>query len=255
MATKKQAGNALVTAGDQVPAHLKDVIDSGDMRGSENVTSQDIQLPRLELAQALSAAVKKKDPDYIDGCEEGDFYNSLTRVSYGNEVYIVPVYFINEYLVWIDQDEGGGFRGSFETAREAEAEAQRVRDEENKKEVEVVKTAVHYCLLIDLESGTVEQVSVPMAKSKQRVNRKLNSLIQLAGGPRFSRVYQMTSVDATNANNQDYQNADIKMYGFVSQEVFNQAEEFYEMVKSMNVTTDYSDVSESDATPAEDAEY
>ena len=48
-------------------------------RGSEEVSSNDITLPRLQIIQDLSPQHKKNKPEYIDGAEVGDFFNSLMK--------------------------------------------------------------------------------------------------------------------------------------------------------------------------------
>ena len=58
----------------------------GAARGSENVTTDDMLIPRIELVQALSPARKKSDAAYIEGAEEGMLYNNVTRELYGESV-------------------------------------------------------------------------------------------------------------------------------------------------------------------------
>ena len=50
---------------DQAPAHIR----QGEGRGNENVGTEDIQIPRISVLQALSPQIKKSDPSYIEGAE------------------------------------------------------------------------------------------------------------------------------------------------------------------------------------------
>ncbi|MEY2824474.1 MAG: Vibrio phage, partial [Pseudomonadota bacterium] len=95
-------------------------------RGAENVSTDDMIIPRIELVQALSPARNKKDAAYVEGAEEGMLFNNVTRELYGEFVLVIPVYYVKQYLVWKDRKQGGGgsngFRGAFaspELAREA----------------------------------------------------------------------------------------------------------------------------------------
>jgi len=60
---------------DAVPAFLKDK--QLETTGMEDA-GEDKTTPRIQLAQAMSPQVKKKNEEYIDGLEEGMFFNALT---------------------------------------------------------------------------------------------------------------------------------------------------------------------------------
>jgi len=71
----------LATMGaDALPAFMKDRQVS--TTGLEDA-SNDKTTPRIQLAQAMSPQVKKKNADYIEGLEEGMFFNALTGEIYG----------------------------------------------------------------------------------------------------------------------------------------------------------------------------
>jgi len=209
-----------------VPDFLKNQMQ--DNRGSEEVQSNDLVIPRIELVQSLSKCRKKADPAYIDGIEEGDLYNNVTRKVYGEDMVVCPVYFRKEWLLWRDQDLGGGFGGAFDSAEAAESARQLV---EKPEEWEVVDTNQHFVLVIN-DDGTIEEAVVSMAKTKAKTSRTWNSLVRINGGPRFSRLYKLVGVAATNKANQDYFTLDVKNVGFVTEEIFKHAEKVYEMVTS-----------------------
>ena len=218
----------------EMPDFLKN---QGPARGSEDVGTEDLTIPRLELTQALSKCRKKSDSAYIEGIDEGDMYNSLTRENLGKEVLLVPVMFRKEFLVWRDQDLGGGFAGSYPSRQEA----QEVIDvQEKPEEWDAVETAQHYCLQVGPD-GALSEIVVPMAKTRSKVSRNWNSLIRLNGGDRFSRIYKVMAVEETNAKNQDYQNMAVFNHGFVTEPIYRAAEALYEDVAAGNVSADYSD--------------
>jgi len=51
--------------------------------GTEHITSDDVMMPRLGLAQAISNEVNKTHADFIDGCGIGDFFNTVSSTIYG----------------------------------------------------------------------------------------------------------------------------------------------------------------------------
>ena len=85
-------GGSLVLIQENAPAHIK----TEGNRGSENVGTDDLVIPRLEIVQALSPAVKKGDPGYIKGAELGDLTNSVTRKNYGESVLVIPVHYTKQ---------------------------------------------------------------------------------------------------------------------------------------------------------------
>lgn len=241
MATAKQsaktevvarAENALAFA-DTAPAYLN----QGQARGSEEVTSRDMVLPRLEIVQAQSPI---KDLD--ETIREGHLFNSVTQEVYGDVAYFVPVYFRLEYLLWKDQDLGGGFFGSYPSEGEAKARLKDVIDEDpglagqtkdGKPIVEIVDTPVQYGLRITPE-GVCEQIVISMAKSKSKVSRKWNAMIQIAGGDRFSRVYKLTTFTDENKQGKKFKNFVVQPAGFTPEAVYRNAEKLYEVLKTQD---------------------
>lgn len=207
---------------------VPDYIKQGSNRGSENVKATDIVIPRLELAQALSPCVSKKDPEYIEGAEPGMLFNSLTRELYGPAVLICPVYYRTEFLVWRDRKKGGGFRGAYPTNTEAQ---KRIKEEENPEEFEAIETGQQIVLVIK-EDGGVDEAVISMNRTKLKISRELNSLVRIAGGDRFSRTYTLMGVEEQNANNEDYFNYSFSISGFPSLEVYKQAEAMYDSIAS-----------------------
>lgn len=235
----------LVKKQDAMPAFMKEKM--ADDRGNEGVGAEDLTIPRIELCQALSKCRKKSDPAYIEGIEEGVLYNNITRQVYGADVIVVPVVFMVEYLLWRDQDLGGGFGGAF--PNEAEAEAAR-NDQEAPDEWETVRTNQQFVLVCNSD-GSVEEAVISMAKSKNKVSKNWNSLIRINGGPRFSRMYKLTGVADQNSAGQDYHNLTVHNYGFVDEKTFAIGEQVYGLITSGAVTVDRTIEGESSIEDAE----
>lgn len=61
--------------------------------GLENARPEDFQIPRLQIAQALSPQLLRSKPEYIPGLMVGQFFNTVTQEVYGDTVQVVPVKF------------------------------------------------------------------------------------------------------------------------------------------------------------------
>lgn len=217
---------------DSLPAERPDFMgDSG--RGNDNVGIQDLAIPRIDIIQDLSPQHKKSKPEYIEGAEVGMAFNTVTNRLYGKEVFVVPVFYRGEYVIWKDQDHGGGFRGAFPNLSEAEAEMTQLEDAAL---CEIVETKQQFVLVVHPESTAeepvLEQAVMSMSKSKLKPNRTWNTMIQTSGGDRFSRMYKLSAVEAQNANNQDYYNWRVDQLGFVTKPIYEAAEKFYDAVAS-----------------------
>ena len=228
---------------------LPDYLKQGN-RGAENVGTEDMIVPRIELIQALSPVRKKSDPAYIEGAEEGMLYNNVTRALYGTEVTVIPVYYTKQYLVWKDRKLGGGgsngFRGAFATEAAArDAIAQLAEDG-----LEVADTAQHFVLVRNGDDW--QEAVVSMSKSKIKVSKRWNSLMRLTNTDSFSRAYKLSSTVETNARNESYYNFNVTALGFVTKEMYERAEKLYETVRTggVKVSNDY-DGEVHDAAPSE----
>lgn len=240
MATKKQNEVALKTAGDIAPfaqEAIPDYLKQGPGRGSEEVKMSDMVLPRLELVQAQSPI---KEVDGNEEVRDGMLFNSVTHEVYGDLVYFVPVYYRTEYLIWKDQDSGGGFFGSFPSEDAARLKFKSLieddpslagKTKDGKDVLEVIDTPVHYGLRITPE-GTIEQIVISMAKSKAKVSRKWNAMVQITGGDRFSRVYKISSFTDENKQGKKFKNYVVQPAGFPPKAVYEQAELIYETFRS-----------------------
>lgn len=244
--TKSQVqGEVTAFTQESVPDYIKK--DGG--RGSEEVKSSDMILPRLELVQAMSPIKEANDE-----AREGMLFNSVTQELYGDLAYFVPVYFRVEWLIWKDQDSGGGFFGSFPTQEQAEERKRQVieddpslagKTKDGKLIVEIVDTPVHYGLRITPE-GVVEQIVISMAKTKAKVSRKWNAMIQIAGGDRFGRVYKISSFTDENKQGKKFKNFVVQPAGFPPKAVYEEAERIYTSFRSGEITVNHGSVDGAD---------
>lgn len=232
----KSENTEVIQSNTILPAHLVRK-EGAPVRGAENVTQDDLVIPRLEVVQALSPCRKKNDPAYIEGVEEGMLYNSVTREVYGSKVIIVPVSFKKEYLLWKDRKQGGGFRGAYDTKDDAESSRLLLEDA---AAIEIVDTAQHFCLIVRAD-GSTEEIALSLSKSKLKMSRTLNSLIRITGFDSFAKSYVVSAVQATNANNEDYWTLGVAPGSFVSVEIYTKAEQLYNMIAAGNVqmSTDF----------------
>ncbi|WP_027589499.1 hypothetical protein, partial [Pseudomonas sp. RL] len=134
---------------DQLPAHIA----QGTGAGNENVSSQDMAIPRLDLIQQLSPQLDKNDAKFIEGAQLGHIFNSLTGELY-NHCFVINLHYENKWQVFKDRKFGGGFEGSFDS--EAEALAHLDANQLPRNQYNVSETGIHKCLLLN-DQGEPDQ--------------------------------------------------------------------------------------------------
>lgn len=242
MAKSQKTEIATQEAGEMMFAQdVPDWAKNSQGRGSENVSSKDLILPRLEIVQSQSP-IKEAN----EAAREGMLFNAVTSDIIGESAYIVPIFYRMEYLVWKDQNQGGGFFGAFDTRNEAQQRlAEVVADGEDEMDLEIVDTPVHYCLRVKPDFST-EQIVISMPKSKSKVSRKWNAMIQIGGGDRFSRIYKVSTFKDKNKKNQSFYNYVVSPAGFPSEAVYREAERLYEVFRSQGVKVDHAAAGQSE---------
>lgn len=105
MATKK----AVAKKQDTIPLSPYDEEDVG--AGFEDFTSDDLQIPFINILQSLSHQVDEDDALYIKGAKPGMMFNSVTEEIFdGKEgIAFIPVHRVHSYIEWVPRDQGGGF--------------------------------------------------------------------------------------------------------------------------------------------------
>lgn len=230
---EKKMSNELATNDlfeSQLPAHLQKAMENGGNRGSEDVDASDLTIPRIQIIQALSPQKKKSHAKYIEGAEEGFAFNTATDELYKEGLYVVPVYFRKEWLIWTKERsaDSNGYRGAYGSELDA---VKALKELEDGHDCEISDTHQQFCLIIDPKEKTVQEVVISMAKSQIKVSKRLNTQIRLAGGDRFNNVYQFTVVDDKSDKGEFY-NWNFRKVGYIPEWAYKQAEELYDAVKS-----------------------
>lgn len=77
---------------------------SGGGAGFEEVSTKDIQMPMLLIAQAMSPQRKKADPAFIEGLEEGDLFHSVDGRIFGKGPLVFSIVKAGKAR-WVEFDE------------------------------------------------------------------------------------------------------------------------------------------------------
>ncbi len=208
--TGAPTGTAVAKAGSTalaMPAATMDFLNEQSAKSQPKITLNDVIMPRLSILQALSPAVNRRKPEYIEGAEPGLIVNVAT-LQLSEAVTVVPAHYIRHHIEW--KPNRGGYVADH---GEDEAIMNRVhhRDDKNFDILDngniIMPTPTWYC--IDIQTGA--QVVIPMPRTQARTSRSWMSqatserLHHPTNGPfqapLFFRAWTLTTAEKDDGEN------------------------------------------------------
>jgi len=212
-----------IPASDTMPAHLA----NSQGLGNENVSTDDMSVPRINILQALSPQLDEDRQEYVKGAKVGLFHNSVTNDLY-ESIYVVNLYYEKDFAVFNKRSTGvKQFHGKFSTRAEAEESLREKGVDFNT--VDIVETGNHYCLLLDEQGNPEAPVLISLSSTKLRISDNWNTDIRLLGGDRFGSVWELTTKKASNSKG-TWATLGVKHMGWASKDLHESAKESYEAV-------------------------
>lgn len=201
---------------DVVPAHLQ----TEAPVGNENVSSNDMTVPRLNLLQALSDECRT-----VDGAKPGLLYNTVTGELF-ESVNLINLFFKKEYAIFKKRKLGGGLEGNFDSLEAAQAHLDSLS---HKEDYDIVDTDKHFCLLLDEDGEPASPAVLYMSSSKLKVSKSWNTDIALRckNADRFAGVWRVSAREEVNRRNEAYYNLDIEFIGWAPEPLYLEAKKLY----------------------------
>lgn len=177
--------------------------------GLDEVGIRDMILPRLGLCQTNTHARIKSDPKYIQGLEEGEFFNSLTGKIYGDKIQVVPLFFYHSRIMFRDMKQGGGILCQAPDGKHCQLNAGgpciHASWGAGGEPPECTEFFNYPSLVYEGEDQkTQEWIVVSLKTTGLDAGRTLNSLMRLRGTASYAGVYELSSVPDKNAADQSY---------------------------------------------------
>ena len=176
--------------------------------GLENVTQEDLVIPRLKLVQALSAQAQKHDGAHIPGISVGDIFNTVSNEFWAGEegITVIPVSYRRVFLEW-GPERGGGLIATYEDPSILQQTTKNERYQDILPNGNTIQTtANHYVLQVGKEGYTPVMLAMTgtQLKKSKRWNSMMASLkIKGSDGSMFtpatySHKYKLTAVPESN---------------------------------------------------------
>lgn len=218
--------NALATQEETSLMNRPAFIEEQDIRGAEHIGKDDIQMPRLGLAQAQSPQLLEGDPKYIDGLRVGELFNNLTDTSYGKGPLVFSVVRADppRGIEFTPLEEGGGIK-DFDVPLD---DPRMQWDGENKP------IATKFYDFVIMIWPTKELIALSLKSSGLKVARQLNTYIKLRSAPVFAGKYELTTTMAKGPAGQ-YATHVVKNAGWTNEEEYQATSQAFESLKDKTI--------------------
>ncbi len=234
---KTESQAQLSTESVRVPEYMRDDVGAG----TEAMGPQDVTLPRLALAQALTRQMKRTNSLYIEGLREGDLFNTLTKKIYKTPLRILPLFMYKTQMKFHPLDQGGGIDcQSFNAVNGGRYSPKSCATCQFNQWDPKPSCTLFYNYVNLVLPGTVEQeITVMSLKSTGiKVAKGFNSLIRLYGGnTMFSRIYEIQPKPEKN-NAGEFYNLLITPLEWTPELLFHAAKALYENLRSRPLKVD-----------------
>lgn len=198
----QNAGNLMVVEDDE---ELND--------GSGDFDAEDYAIPQIGIVQSLSPQRSDKKPEYIEGCKEGDIFDSVSKELFNGAkgITVIPCRYERTYPEWLPRSKGGGLvvnHGADDTAYKAAKPMENTNSRQTKDGNEIVPTG-NYAVMVIREDGTTSMAILRMSKTTMKHAKRWNSLIgsvkvqnsqgKVGTAPIYQMAYQLTTVPESNS--------------------------------------------------------
>lgn len=206
VATKQPSEIAL---GDQ----FREQISKDADLGLEDVSYEDLLIPRLKIIQDGSPERKEKNKAYMPGVSVGDIIDSTYGVSHGNSILFIPAVYIREYIEWKPREQGGGLAGIHQDRKIMDSARRNDQGRMVLPNGNTISPTMNFFGFVPDESG-FKLVVISMASTQLKKGRKLVTLanqerMRDAKGaqfvpPLYARAYVLGTAFEDNAKGDWY---------------------------------------------------
>lgn len=164
----------------QLPATATVDIEGDAGQGMEHMSTKDMMVPYITILQALSPQVLKTKPEhFIEGAEQGEFFNNVTKRRTKSKI-LIPIQYMRRFTEWKPRSKGGGMVADYGSDESCLA---KTKKNDKGKDVtvegnEINQAGTFFCFDFDEATGTYEKVVVSLSSTQLKKARRWNTLAQ-----------------------------------------------------------------------------
>jgi hypothetical protein len=241
---------AQIAVPDALPEWLRQ--DIGNKAGFELADKEDFTLPRLAICQSLSPQRKKSNPAYIEGLEEGDFFNTLTGRIYGKKITVVPLFFTRNRIKFLEPIGSGIDCQSINGKDGGRLHPSGCRSCEFSQWGEDGPACTEFKNIVLLVRDEAETggISSPLLFSNKStaitVVKQWNAVMNMTNLPMFAGIYELNTA-TTVKNNNEYFTWNFSRCGWVPQQIYSAAQNFFESLHDKDISFNVDEMSQEEA--------
>ena len=223
-----------------VPDFLKGIHGS---EGLENARKEDLILPRVSICQSMTPQRKKGNPNYIEGLEEGSWFNNVTNEVYGETIQLIPLVFSKSRIYFKDLTDGGGILcqsfngvdgGTISKTCDACPNSKFGADGESP----ACNNFMNFASLLNKQLVAVSFKSSALKAGRQWVTR-----MKMFDKPAYVQVYELKLVPQKNSKGEFFAPV-ITFKRWVTEPEAKFAQECYQGIKGQAIKVEQDDVNE-----------
>jgi hypothetical protein len=244
------ADDKLATQSQNTAMARPDFLKGDDHRGTEHIAKDDMQMPRLLLAQGLSPQLDPNSPKYIDALKNGQLFNSLSGTVYGKDP--IKFYVVRadapRWVEFIPREQGGGIKDP--NVKFGDPRTQFRTDDAGKPLPPIATKFYDYVLMFAEDGGGLwkqgELIALSLKSTGIKVAKALNTFIKMKNAPCFAGVYSI-GVSSEKNTKGTYNVYALKDLGFVQDKaLYDKLGEVFEALKDKDLKLDREDGDDTD---------
>jgi len=233
-----------------LPAFMRGDVDAG----KENISKDDIEIPRLKLMQGLSPELQE-----FDGLKAGYFFHPAAEFIFDKPFRAVPVFMDKRYILWRPRDAGGGIlaraddgihwspaQGKFtvqldkkdggdtvtwslaRTVQESGLNVWGTLNPNDPNSPPAATEMYNYLLAFPDEPDLMPAV-LSFQRSSIKIGRRFNTKLKTVRAPIFGTIWEFRAVEDSNNRGQSFFNIDVRSAGLISEDgLYQQYRSMYE---------------------------
>jgi len=193
----------------EIPEYLQ----NSQPEGTEHLTTDDVAMPRLQLAQSMSPQLNKQNPEYIADLSVGDLFNSVSNKNYGEGPlsFSVVCSYPPRGILFAPMAEGGGVLDM-----NVKMDDPRMMFSEDGTPPEATRF-YDYVLMLNPGASDEEMIALSLARSAIKTAKNLNGLIRMRGTAIYTGIYTVETLQKTNTKG-SYMTWKFRNAGFVPED-------------------------------------
>jgi hypothetical protein len=217
-------------------------IPEGDRTGLEHFTREDINIPRLAIAQTNSPQLSPEKPNYIDALKVGNLFNTVDGRVFGKG----PVYFSiirSDRPRWVEfapRESGGGVLDPNVKSGDPRTKWQTDDDGvQHKPKATMFRDYLIVLMPLTDISNPFETVIALSFKSTQlKIAKSLNTKIMARNAPVYTGVYELSVIFDQSNPKGDFYAYQVKNAGWASEADAAALKEMYAQFVDKDVKID-----------------